>query len=182
MGTHVTAAGEGNWRDLERLFGPKGASSGCWCQYWLLSRAGYRSRDRADNKHDLRLQVRAGRAGLLALRDGEAVGWARLTPREELSWVSAHFPEQNFPDDGAWSLPCFYVANTARGSGVMRTLIRDASRRAREQGVPLEAYPIDTEIPGATEDRYSGVLAAFLAEGFDQVARLSKDRVLVRRP
>ena len=28
-----------NWRDLETLFGPKGACAGCWCMYWRQSRA-----------------------------------------------------------------------------------------------------------------------------------------------
>ena len=26
------------WNDLEALFGPHGASGGCWCMYWRLPR------------------------------------------------------------------------------------------------------------------------------------------------
>lgn len=178
----VVDAAEERWPDLERLFGSHGASQGCWCQYWLLGRAGYRRRDRSENKRNLLEQFRDGRAGLLAYRESEPVGWARLTPRADLPWVTEHFKDAALHPPDVWSLPCFYVARSARGSGVMRALIHEAVERASAGHIVLEAYPIDPQVPGATDDRYSGLVQPFMDEGFVRVTQLSKDRVLVRRP
>ena len=61
----------------------------------------------------------------------------------------------------------------------MRALIRSAAEWGRHQGVPIEAYPVDPEAAGATRNRFTGVLPAFLAEGFEIKSRLSKDRAIV---
>ncbi|GAA1981147.1 GNAT family N-acetyltransferase [Microbacterium pumilum] len=166
------------WTDLETLFGRAGADNGCWCQYWLLG-AGYHHRDRAENRHDLQSQAGSDRAGLLAYQDGRPVGWARLTPRAELTWLGARFSAFEFTPDDAWSLPCFFIARSAQGSGVMRALIRFAAEWGRARNVPIEAYPIDVAAPGATRNRFTGVLPAFLDEGFVVAGRLSDDRVVV---
>src|SRR6476646_4370093 len=73
----VVHAGADTWPDIERLFGRAGASNGCWCQYWILG-AEYARRDRSQNRRDLAGQIRGGGAGLVAHRDGEAVGWGPL--------------------------------------------------------------------------------------------------------
>ena len=41
------------WPALESLFGPAGASNGCWCMYWRVGPA-YHRRSREDNKAALR--------------------------------------------------------------------------------------------------------------------------------
>ena len=166
------------WPDLETLFGRAGADNGCWCLYWLLG-AAYHRRDRAQNRQDLSAQVVAARAGLLAYRDGHPVGWARLTPRSELAWLTARFAAFDFGRDDAWALPCFFIARGARGSGVMRSLIRSAADWGRSSGVPIEGYPVDADASGATRNRFTGVLSAFLDEGFGVAGRLSDDRVVV---
>ena len=166
------------WSDLETLFGRAGADNGCWCQYWLLG-ADYHRRDRAENRHDLESQADNGRAGLLAYRDGRPVGWARLTPRTELTWLTSRYSTFEFRPDDAWSLPCFFIARSARGSGVMSALIRSAADWGRARDVPIEAYPIDVAAPGATRNRFTGVLPVFLDEGFAVAGRLAEDRVVV---
>src|SRR6478735_5027861 len=168
------------WADLAALFGRAGADNGCWCQYWLIG-AEYHRRDRAENRRDFEAQARSGDAGLLAYRDGAPVGWARLTPRSELAWLTSRFSTFEFEGDDAWALPCFFIARSARGEGVMQTLIRAGADRARAEGMPIEAYPIDPDVPGATRNRYTGVLSAFLDEGFTVAGRLADDRAVVRR-
>lgn len=168
-----------HWADVEAVFGKAGADNGCWCQYWLIG-ARYHERDRAENRRDLKTQVAAGDAGLLAYRDDEPVGWARLTPRSELGWLTTRFSTFEFDGAEAWGLPCFFVPARARGDGVMTALIRAASAWGRDRGVPIEAYPVDPGAPGATRNRFTGVLPTFLAEGFEIAGRLSEDRVVVR--
>lgn len=178
-GLEVRRATDGDWSDIEQLFGRGGASNGCWCQYWLLG-ADYHRRDRAENRRDLAGQLRAGHAGLLAYRDGAAVGWARFTPRSELAYLAARFALYDFGDGDPWSLSCLFVARQARGEGVMRALVEFAAQWGRDHDVPVEGYPIDPAIAGATRNRFPGVLPTFLAAGFVERGRLAKDRVVVK--
>ncbi len=178
-GVEVRPARAEAWPDLERVLGRAGGSNGCWCQYWLLGPA-YRERDRDENRRDLERQVAAGDAGLLAYRDGEPVAWARFGPRARLRWLAARFRSSELPPGEPWSLSCLYVAPAARGDGTMRALIRHAACWGDAEGVPVEAYPIDAAVPGATGNRFSGVLSAFVSEGFVEVGRLARDRAIVR--
>jgi GNAT superfamily N-acetyltransferase len=175
----VSRADESSWDDVRRLFGPAGADNGCWCQYWLLG-SEYRKRDRSLNRDDLAEQVRAERAGLLAREGDEPVGWARFTNRSELAWLTSRFSAYGFADEDPLTLSCFFVSRRARGTGVMKALIEFAVASARESGASIEAYPIDVSIPGATQNRFPGVLAPFLDAGFVETGRLSDDRVVVR--
>lgn len=174
----VVDARADTWHDVERLFGRAGASNGCWCQYWLLGPE-YARRDRSQNQGDLRRQIRAGGAGLVAYRDGEAVGWARFTPRTELPWLLSRFSTYDFEPEGAWSLSCFFVARRARGEGVMTRLIEFAARWGRDHETVIEGYPIDTSVRGATRNTFPGTLEAFTAAGFTEQGRLAEDRVVV---
>lgn len=168
------------WSDVDELFGPAGASNGCWCQYWLLG-AEYHRRDRAENRRDLAEQVQAGNAGLLAYRDGVAVGWARFTRRSELAWLTDRFGKYDFGGGDPWSLSCFFVARNSRGAGVMRALIEFAVRWSRDHHVAIEGYPVDPTVERSTRNRFTGVLPTFLRAGFVECGRLTADRVVVRR-
>jgi GNAT superfamily N-acetyltransferase len=171
-----------SWPALEDLFGPAGASNGCWCMYWRLGPR-YRDRPRAHNKHDLRQLAGSEQApGLLAFDGGLAVGWAELAPRADLAWLGhARFlaPADDLP---VWSLPCFYVRRGHRGRGVMDALIEAAIPAAATAGAPaLEAYPVDTAVPGHTGNLFPGVASAFARHGFGVVARRKPDRPVMRR-
>jgi hypothetical protein len=80
MDLTVSPLTAGRWPALEDLFGPAGASNGCWCMYWRLGPR-YRDRPREDNKDDLRRLAASGQPpGLLAFDGGIAVGWCELAP------------------------------------------------------------------------------------------------------
>jgi len=175
----VVPASQDRWVDLHGLFGRAGADNGCWCQYWLLG-SSYRGRDRSENCRDLEAQVRADRAGLLALRGDQPVGWARLSPRSELAYLTDRFSNYSFSHDDPLSLACFFIHRKARGEGVMTALIAGARDVGRKRRTPVEAYPIDPDAPGATQNRFPGMLPAFLDVGFHEVGRLADDRVVVR--
>jgi GNAT superfamily N-acetyltransferase len=169
------------WPALETLFGRGGASNGCWCMYWLLG-AEYHKRDRILNKDALRAAAVDGPApGLLALdEDGRALGWCRVSLRAELGWLNRRLPKVD--DLPVWSVPCFYVGSRFRGQGVMTALIAGALAHAARLGAPaLEAYPIDTAVPGSTHNLFPGTVATFAAAGFLEVARPAKDRPIMRR-
>jgi GNAT superfamily N-acetyltransferase len=170
------------WPALEDLFGRAGASNGCWCMYWRIGPR-YRDRPRADNRRDLRrLAASARPPGLLALDGDRAVGWCELAPRAELAWL-AHARYLRSPDDlPVWSVPCFFVRRTHRGRGVLGALIDAAAGAAAAAGAPaLEAYPVDTAVPGHTRNMFPGVASAFTRHGFHVVARHKPDRPMMRR-
>jgi GNAT superfamily N-acetyltransferase len=170
------------WPALEDLFGRAGASNGCWCMYWRIGPR-YRDRPREENKRDLERLARSGQpTGLLALDGGTAVGWCELAPRADLDWLARgrYFrPVDGLP---VWSVPCFYVRRTHRHRGVMGTLIGAAVDVAAAAGAPaLEAYPVDTAVPGHTRNLFLGVASAFAEHGFQVVARRQGDRPVMRK-
>jgi len=172
----------GQWPALEDLFGRAGASNGCWCMYWRIGPR-YRDRPREDNKRDLERLARSRQPpGLLAFDAGNCVGWCELAPRADLDWLARgrHFrPVDDLP---VWSLPCFYVRRTHRRQGVMGTLIAAAVGVATAAGAPaLEAYPVDTAVPGHTRNLFLGVASVFAEHGFQVVARRQPDRPVMRK-
>jgi GNAT superfamily N-acetyltransferase len=172
----------GRWPALEELFGRAGASNGCWCMYWRIGPR-YHDRPRADNKRDLRRLAESGRPpGLLAF-DGEiAVGWCQLAPRAELAWLARARYLQPPDDLPVWSVPCFFVRRAYRGRGVMGALIQAAAGVAAAAGAPaLEAYPVDTTVPGHTGNLFSGIASTFARHGFQVIARRKPDRPVMRR-
>lgn len=170
------------WPALEELFGRAGASNGCWCMYWRIGPA-YRGRPREDNKRDLEQLARSPRPpGLLAFDGGLAVGWCELGPRADLGWLARGRYLRPVDDLPVWSVPCFYVRRSHRRQGVMGALIDAAVAAAAAAGAPaLEAYPVDTAVPGHTGNLFMGVASAFPRRGFQVVARRQPDRPVMRR-
>jgi GNAT superfamily N-acetyltransferase len=176
------------WPALEDLFGKAGASNGCWCMYWRIGPR-YRDRPRLANREDLsRLTVSArsgqlGRApGLLAFDREVAVGWCALSPRADLAWLTQTRYLRGPDDLPVWSVSCFYVRRTHRGRGVTDALITAAIGTASSAGAPaLEAYPVDTSVPGHTGNVFPGIASTFARHGFEVVARLKPDRPVMRK-
>jgi GNAT superfamily N-acetyltransferase len=143
----------------------------------------YRDRSRDENKRDLRQLAASGRPpGLLAFDGDLAVGWCALAPRAELGWLarSGYVPP---PDDlPVWSLPCFFVRRTHRGRAVTAALIEAAAETTAAAGAPaLEAYPVDTAVPGHTRNLFPGVASVLARHGFEVIARRKPDRPVMRR-
>jgi GNAT superfamily N-acetyltransferase len=168
--------------DLERLFGPNGASCGCWCMWWRLPTAQFRAGQGDRNRLGLRRYVRAGHVpGLLAYDGRTAIGWIAVEPRASYPRLSR---SRNLaPVDGApvWSITCFYVDRRHRGRGVMRALIEAAAAHARAGGAAsLEAYPREPSASAVDSSLYTGVPSTFRALGFVEVARRVPSRPILR--
>jgi hypothetical protein len=170
------------WPALEDLFGRAGASNGCWCMYWRIGPR-YHERPRDENRLVHRQRARtAQQLGILAFDGPTAVGWCQLAPRSELAWLDQVRIFKPVDDLPVWSVPCFYVRRTQRERGVMDALIDAAIVTASQAGAPaLEAYPVDTEIPGHTGNLFVGVASSFTRRGFLVVARRKPDRPIMRR-
>jgi ribosomal protein S18 acetylase RimI-like enzyme len=163
------------WPALEDLFGPRGATDGCWCMYWRLGKE-YK-RERSKNKSAFRRIVKRGPPpGLLAFEGDVAVGWCQLTPRSDLPILDQRRVSARVDDVPVWSLSCFYVRKGYRRNGIVSALIAAAVKEAKRAKAPaLEAYPYVTRQPV-----YVGLLSTFKRAGFEVVARTTPSRAIVR--
>jgi GNAT superfamily N-acetyltransferase len=170
------------FRDLERLFGPHGASSGCWCMWWRLPTPTFRAGRGEGNRRAFRRYVEDGHIpGLLAYDGAKAIGWIAVEPRA--SYVRLARSRDLAPVDEApvWSITCFFVARAYRGRGVTRLLVEAAAAHARAAGARLlEAYPREPEEGAVDSSLYTGVASSFRSLGFVEVARRAPRRPIVR--
>src|SRR3954453_19417729 len=99
------------WRPLADLFAAGGDPRWCWCQYWRKPGANWSNTTPDANRADLDALVRVGdpSPGLVALRDGAAVGWAGLGPREAFPRLGRSRVLPQLPGYGVWSINCFVV-------------------------------------------------------------------------
>jgi GNAT superfamily N-acetyltransferase len=179
----------GRWADMQRLFGPNGAYSNCWCTFQRQTGAEFSrgcANAGAGNRALLRRLTDARRApGLIGYRDGQPVGWVSVGPRPEFGRILrspvAKVPREAAGDESVWSVVCFFVPRQHRGQGIGRALLAEAVARARQGGaVRLEAYPVDSagrRVPSG--DAYTGTLDLFRAAGFRRTAEHLAGRPVV---
>lgn len=135
----------GDWPLIERLFGGNGACGGCWCMWWRVPMGGktWQAAKGARNRDAFRSLVEAGRAsGVVALVDGQPVGWCACGPRADFPRLERSKALARDWHAGTWSLNCLYVPARWRGQGVATALVEAAIALARRSGAcDIEAYP-----------------------------------------
>jgi len=172
------------WKDVESLFGPRGACAGCWCMFWRLPHREYGRGKGEGNRRAFRALVRGGAApGLLAYAGGVPVGWCAVAPRAEYGGLGRSRVLAPVDEAPVWSVPCFFVARDFRGRGLTVRLLRAAAAYAASKGATqLEGYPIAPKA-GRTADAFAwtGLVGAFEKAGFVEVARRSPTRPIMRK-
>jgi GNAT superfamily N-acetyltransferase len=175
--------------DLAALFGQGGDPKFCWCAFYRLRGMDFSTATEAGNRRVLERAVDEtaadGRApGLVAYRDGEAVGWVSVGPRADYERLAHSKVLAPVDDRPVWSIVCFVVARRARKQGVAHALLEAAIAYARDHGATLvEAYPVDTStgrVSAATA--YKGTLGMFERAGFTVAARRRANRASPERP
>ena len=186
----IVPASPDAWPALAELFSAGGDPRWCWCQFWRKPGSNWSNTTPDDNRADLRALVeREPAPGLVALRDGKAVGWVGFGPREAFGRLARSRTIPQLPGDGVWVVNCFVVARTARRSGVASALLEAAVAYARDHGARLiEGYPVSTggqRISSASV--YTGTAAMFERAGFSVSATTTSKassgtpRVVMRR-
>ena len=173
-----------NWSDLETLFGPRGASGGCWCMWWRRCRSEYEKEKGAGNKRAFRKIVAAGApTGVLAYADGEPVAWCAVAPREDYPVLARSRVLQPVDQEPVWSVTCFYVPREFRRSGLTAKLLEAVVKYARKQGAKIvEGYPQDPQSSQMVDAfAWTGFASAFRKAGFKEVARRSAARPIMRK-
>lgn len=173
------------WGDLEKLFGPRGACSGCWCMWYRIKRSEWSRNSNAGNRRALKRIVDGGSVpGLLAYVDDQPAGWVSVAPREEFSSLERSHVLKKLDDRPVWSIVCFFVSRSHRRQGLSRALIRAAVDYAADRGATLvEGYPVERAPGGkfSTAEAFPGSPATFEREGFREVTRRSPRRPIMRR-
>jgi GNAT superfamily N-acetyltransferase len=179
-----------NWDALTGLFAAGGDPRWCWCQFWRKPGSNWTNTTPAENRADLEALVDADPApGLVALRDGVAVGWVGLGLREGFPRLGCSRTIPQLPGDAVWVVNCFVVAKGTRRTGVASALLEAAVTYARDHGAAIvEGYPIRTggaRIPSASV--YTGTARMFERAGFEVAAETTSKassgtpRVVMRR-
>jgi len=173
------------WSDVLDLFGENGAYSNCWCTWWLLSSREWSDAAPDERRHVLQTKVSGGsQPGLLAYRDGDAVGWCAVGPRDWYARMNSPRARvyKRIDDAPTWVVNCFFIRRDQRGSGIATALLAAAVDHAAGHGAAIiEGYPKDRDAnPGAAADLFVGTLSMFRAAGFAEATRVG-NRPLVRK-
>lgn len=175
---HIQPLTPARFGDLAALFEEGGDPKWCWCTYFRVRGRTWANATPTGNRAELegltaRDQDEHPAPGLLAYRDGRAIGWVSLAPREDYERLANSKVMAPLDDTPVWSIVCFVVSRPSRGRGVAAALLDAAIAYARERGATtLEAYPVDTgegRVPAASA--YHGTLAMFEHAGFTVAAR-----------
>ncbi len=170
------------WHDFENLFGKNGACAGCWCMWWRSPRAQWLKQKGSGNKTAIRKIVKRGKApGLLAYADGMPIGWCAVSPRENYPRLATARTLKPVDDQPVWSITCFFVARAFRRRGVTVELLKGAVDHARREGAKIvEGYPVEPKNDQPDVFVYTGLASAFRKAGFEEVARRSPSRPIMR--
>lgn len=171
------------WADLVQLFGDHGASSGCWCMWWRVTRAQFSKNSGQGNKQSLKAMVDSGEPpGILAYARGEPIAWCSVAPRETYPPLQRSPTLKRVDEQPVWSVVCFYVARPYRGQGVMTRLLKAAVDYAKEQGAKIvEGYPQEFgQEASHGYEGYMGWVSTFRKAGFKEVLRRSKYQPIMR--
>lgn len=147
MSYAIHSATAARFEDVRAILGPKRpGAQGCWCLAFLLGHA------RESELHgDARAEAmrslcrrRAHAPGVLAYDDGDVVGWAGISPWNEVHEFShgRRYPE--LETDGAWVLWCIRVRAGHSAQGVATALIDGARDYAVRRGASaVLGFPVD---------------------------------------
>ena len=173
------------WPDLVDLFGPeRGATSGCWCMWWRMTRADWKAVPRDEKRDRFHAIVKEGPPpGVLAYDGDTAVGWCAVGPRATLPQMNrSRVAVPLDASESVWAVNCFYIRSGWRGKKLMRVLLDGALAFAAGEGAEIvEACPIDSERKLIWGEGYVGIASVFRSAGFREVARRSPTRPLMRR-
>lgn len=163
-----------NWPAFESFFEAKGHPKYCWCMAWRVN-AEEAKLSGKDRKDPMRERIQAGTpVGLLGRLSDEAVAWCSVAPRSTFRGLV----KDGGPDDGIWSITCFFVNRKLRGQGLSKQLLAAAIDHARARGAKVvEAYPVDPDSPSY---RFMGFVSMFDEAGFDEVGREGSRRHVMR--
>ena len=175
--------------DLAELFAT-GDPRWCWCMYFRARGRTWSNSSPEANRAELRKLAENGdrkdsiAPRLVAFREGSAVGWVSLAPREDYERLAFSTMLRPIDDRPVWSIVCFVVGRHHRRQGVAAALLEAAIGYARTHGArTLEGYPLhESRGKVASSAAYVGTQAMFERAGFTVAELRSWDSSSPPRP
>jgi GNAT superfamily N-acetyltransferase len=171
--------------DLAALFEEGGDPKWCWCTFFRNRNAYWNTTTAEKNRAELLSRADDDpAAGLVAYEDGRAVGWVSLGPRDDYERLTSSKILAPIDDTPVWSIVCFVVARSRRGSGIATALLQAAIDYAAAHGATmLEAYPVEPgEARLSAAKAYRGTIGMFEKAGFEVVVRRQANASSAPRP
>jgi GNAT superfamily N-acetyltransferase len=172
------------WKDIEKLFGERGACGGCWCMFWRRPRKEWDAGRGSGNKRALKKIVTRGDApGVIGYVKDEPVAWCAVAPRSVYTALEKSRVLKPVDDKPVWSVSCLFVLKAYRRRGVSIKMLEAAAAFARDRGASIvEGYPVEPSSEKVPDPFiWTGTPAAFQKAGFKEIARRSKTRPILRR-
>ena len=177
------------WPDLEDLFGPeRGANSGCWCLWPRVAGVEFKAMAREDRKAAFQAIVAAGPPpGVLAYDGDRAVGWCAVGPRDSLARFQSAKTSRPVDEldetamSSIYAISCFFIRAGYRKRGLTRRLATEAIAYARAKGAAaIDVCAIEPPKTLSWGEGFVGIASVFAALGFQEIARRSPHRPLMR--
>jgi GNAT superfamily N-acetyltransferase len=176
------------WDDFVRLFETDSMCRMCWCVAFRLPPSVRREMNGEVRKKHMAKVVKAGPPpGLLAYRDGEAVGWLAVAPRPATPEfnigrkASAVVDAADANDEKVWAATCFFVRKDARGEGVTGELLEAGAAWAKTHGASrLEGCPMSHDEKRSAPGMFVGPKRVFERQGFETIIERKPGRPLMR--
>lgn len=172
------------WANFETVMGEKGGCGGCWCMLWRRTAKEMEAEKGEGNRLAMKSLFEKGQVpGLVALKDGNAVGWIQIDRRSAFPRLEASRILKPVDEQEVWSVSCFFIDKRFRRQGLSLELLNAAVDWARSQGAAIvEGYPIDTpKEKYPTVYAWTGFLGTYQRAGFSEVARRSDTRPIMRK-
>jgi GNAT superfamily N-acetyltransferase len=171
------------WKDMEELFGSRGACGGCWCMAWRKKKKDFDAGKGDVNRRALKkLTASKVAPGVLLYSGDEVVGWCSIAPRQGFVRLEGSRVWAPVDDKPVWSVSCFFVKKGFRNQGLSVELLNGAIAFAKKHGAKIiEGYPND--LSGKLPDAFvwTGLISSYKRAGFKEVARRSDAKPIVRR-
>ena len=170
------------WKDIESLFGERGACGGCWCMWWKLNKRQFEDQKGQANKTAFKAIIDANEIpGIIAYSDEIPVGWCAIEPRSAYPRLKNSRILKPVDDNPVWSITCFFIAKPFRRQGISVELLKAAVNHAKINGAKIvEGYPVEPNKDMPDAFVYHGLSNAFLKAGFKEVTRRSETRPIMR--
>ncbi len=151
---------------------------------WRKSKPDYEAGKGAENRTALQALVKRGPPpGVLALADGQAIGWCSIAPRAQFVRLSTARTLKPIDDQPVWSITCLFVQRGYRRQGVSVALVDGAVELARKLGAQIiEAYPSVVRKPRVPDVFiWTGVPAIYERAGFQVARKAGAARWIMRK-
>ena len=171
------------WKDFEIFFGVKGACGGCWCMHWRIKKSEFEKTKGEGNKKKMKQLVETNDVpGLLMYDDKKVIGWCSVAPRDKFLVLENSRVLKRVDDLPVWSIVCFFIEKNYRRQGLAQPFLKYTLEYCIKKGAQvIEAYPLDVKAKDyPSVFAFTGFYSTFLKAGFEEVARRSETRPIMR--